>query len=89
MTGPVRPDRVMFDARAGQPPHSRDDGEHEQPGRAMAVKPYHLVPTDSTRSLCGDDITGWRAVDVPWGGFYDCKRCRAALENTRRLAGTA
>ena len=69
----------MFDARASEPPHSRGDGEHEQPGRAMAVKPYHLVPTDSTHSLCGDDINGWRVVDVPWGGFYDCKRCRAAL----------
>ncbi len=45
----------------------------------MAVKPYHLVPTDSTRTLCGDDVTGWRVVDVPWGGLYDCKKCRAAL----------
>jgi hypothetical protein len=79
MAVPAGSDRVMFDARAGEPPHSRDGGEHEQPGRAMAVKPYHLVPTQSTRSLCGQEITGWRVVDVPWGGFYDCKRCRAAL----------
>jgi hypothetical protein len=79
MATPAGSDRVMFDARAGEPPHSRDGGESEQPGRAMAVKPYHLVPMQSTRSLCGEDITGWRVVDVPWGGFYDCKRCRAAL----------
>jgi len=71
-------DRVMFDARAGEPPHSRDQ-EQEQPGRAMAVKPYHLVPTGSTQARCGAEIAGWRVVDVPWGGFYDCKRCRAAL----------
>ena len=69
----------MFDARAGEAPHSREDVEHERPGRAMAVKPYHLVPTNSTHSLCGDDVTGWRVVNVPWGGFSDCKKCRAAL----------
>lgn len=79
MAAPARSNRVMFDGRAAQPPHSRSESEHTQPGRAMAVKPYHLVPGDSTRSLCGDDSTGWRVVDVPWGGFYDCKRCRAAV----------
>jgi len=84
MTGPARPERVMFDARAGRPPESHRDGPHEQPGRAMAVKPYHLVPADSARTLCGDDVTGWRAVDVPWGGFYDCTRCRAAHAATTR-----
>ena len=51
----------------------------------MAVKPYHLVPAGSTRTLCGDfDVTGWREVDVPWGGVYDCKRCRAALADADR-----
>ena len=79
MAAPAGSDRVMFDALAGEPPRSREDGQQEQPGRAMAVKPYHLVPTNSTRSLCGEDITGWRVVDVPWGGVYDCKKCRAAL----------
>ena len=59
MTAPTKGDRVMFDGRAGQPPESRDDAPHE-PGRAMAVKPYHLVPADSTQTLCGDDVTGWR-----------------------------
>jgi hypothetical protein len=68
----------MFDGRAVPPPISRGDGRHEQPGRAMAVKPYHLVRNDSTRTLCGEyDVTGWRTVDVPWGGRYDCKQCRA------------
>jgi hypothetical protein len=50
----------------------------------MAVKPYHLVPTGSTRTLCGEDVTGWRVVDVPWGGFYDCTRCRSALADASR-----
>jgi hypothetical protein len=85
MTGPSHAERVMFDARAGQPPESHDGAQHEQPGRAMAVKPYHLVPADSMRTLCGDfDVTGWRAVDVPWGGFYDCKKCRAARSAASR-----
>jgi hypothetical protein len=85
MNAPARADRVMFDGRAGQPPESRDDAPHEERGRAMAVKPYHLVPAGSTRTLCGDfDVTGWREVDVPWGGVYDCKRCRAALADADR-----
>ena len=47
----------------------------------MAVKPYHLVPTDSTRTLCGDyDVTGWRVVDVPWGGLL---RLQAVPRRTR------
>jgi hypothetical protein len=79
MTASAGSDRVMFDARAGEPPKSRGDRQNEEPGRAMAVKPYHLVPTGSTRTLCGDDVTGWRVVNVPWGGFSDCKKCRAAL----------
>jgi hypothetical protein len=44
----------------------------------LPVAPYHLVPGDGTRTLCGDyDVTGWRAVNVPWGGFFDCEKCRA------------
>jgi hypothetical protein len=86
MTASAGSDRVMFDARAGEPPQSRVEGQHEEPGRAMAVKPYHLVPTGSTHSLCGEDVTGWRVVDVPWGGFYDCKRCRAALADANANA---
>ncbi len=82
MTEPVRPDRVMFDARAGRSPrHAPGTGLHEQRGPAMAVNPYHLVPAGSTQTLCGDyDVTGWRLVDVPWGGFYDCPKCRAARD---------
>jgi hypothetical protein len=83
MTEPARsatPDRVMFDGRAGRSPRQvPDDGLHEQRGKAKAVNPYHLVPAGSTRTLCGDyDVTGWRMVDVPWGGLFDCKECRAA-----------
>jgi hypothetical protein len=82
MTAPTKGDRVMFDGRPSQPPESRDDAPNDARGRAMAVKPYHLVPAGSTHTLCGDDVTGWRAVDVPWGGVYDCKRCRAALADS-------
>ena len=75
----------MFDGRAGQPPESRDAAPNDARGRAMAVKPYHLVPADSVRTLCGDyDVTGWREVNVPWGGVYDCKRCRAARSEPNR-----
>jgi hypothetical protein len=85
MTAPERPattDRVMFDGRTRRPPRQAlGAGLHEQRGPALSVNPYHLVPADSTRTLCGDyDVTGWRVVDVPWGGLYDCPKCRAAHE---------
>ena len=79
MTEPERPALVMFDGRSHRPPREAlGGGMDQQRGPALPVNPYHLVPAGSTRTLCGDyDVTGWRVVDVPWGGFYDCPKCRA------------